>query len=107
MTISRRALVRSATGLLSAIIFTGTGWLMGTRSLATGAQMPPPASSEGCQVFCASAYNCIPNSGCMFSPKCNKDDYYWYTYAVGCPTPYDCFESRFRQICQCSPCIEP
>jgi hypothetical protein len=103
---NRRSLIRTVTGVFSAVAFTSTGWLMGARTLTSGgAQMPPPPSS--CAYFCASARNCEINTGCQSSPKCNTVDYYWYSHSSTCPTPYDCFISELRGICDCTPCIEP
>lgn len=103
----RRAFVRTATGVLSAAVFTSTGWLMGTRSLTMGASMPPPDPPSGCSVFCASHRNCEINGNCQFSPKCNTVDYYYYSSNLNCDPPGECFIPVFRGICNCSPCIEP
>lgn len=108
----RRAFIRTVTGLLSAAAFTSTGWLMGARALSMGAQMPPPPSSQGCQVFCASARQCAwdsvgrcdPN---VYASPCDTEDYYWYSYTSPCATPYDCFELRVAGVCDCFPCPVP
>ncbi|SRR5216683_5027507 len=103
----RRAFIRTVTGLFSAAVFTSAGWLMGTRTLTMGAQMPPPPTPADCFYYCTSARNCESNTGCSQAPHCNTADYYWYSTNGSCPVPYNCFVLELRGICDCTPCREP
>lgn len=67
---NRRQLFRHATRLASAIVFTGAGWLMGTRALT----MPPPGYVQcTCQDRVYNGITCI-----------GGQTYRWYT-------DYDCY----------------
>jgi hypothetical protein len=99
----RRNFLRTATGLISAVVFTSAGWLMGTRSLGMGTPPPPPSP---CTQWCQSHWGqCNFNSGCQSgtTSRCNTVNIHYYSYS-GC-TNYDCITNDVVGICQCLPCL--
>ena len=98
----RRAFIQTVTGVVSAVVFTGTGWLMGTRTLTMGgAQMPPPDPPPACGHFCAAARDCV-QTPCQPAQNGSTFDYYFYSSDPACPTS-ECLIERQRGICDCVP----
>lgn len=81
----RRAfIVRSMTSAMSAVVFTATGWLMGTRTLQmTIKPDPEPACCSGARYLCGqyAGPNCI-NAGSPCPPEGGQGN--WGTCVADC-----------------------
>jgi len=111
----RNLIIRTVTGILSASVFSVTGWLMGTRSLTMPNGIPGPweytwyNSCNNNPIDC----NCADSSGfsCSYDPGCSGPGsnafcrYYEYQWWRCCMAGSLCMlQSRIWSCASCNIC---
>jgi hypothetical protein len=94
---NRRSLLSAVVGAASAIVFSASGWLMGTRTLT----MPPPdvTPPPNCPNFCSYFGFCRSSGTCPGPDYCDR--IIQYNFALDCASGPFCGVERIQCYCCC------